>query len=431
MPFHRRGAAAVALLLLLPLVGSASAGLTGGSVVLPDPADAATHLTRASDRTPHPTITIRGDLDLCKPGSGVVNCGSASGSSWDDAYEIRGWKISGSANTPALLVTGTTKFLRVTGVAFTTDMAGDQHTIVLTNSRHVWLDTNVIDGTNASAVSVNGLHESFITGNTITQVSARPGSHALVDLHDSPDLLLAGNVLRAAEGALDGADALLGLTASHGVILDSNRYGPLNGTGIHVRESLMLTSADETWDTVRIGLVAENADGLEVAGANMNRTLDGVRVYESEGVVMTSSTVVDNFPCEPGCESTGVYAMNSEVSLDSVVVESFDDGIVIISSSTSTAMATTSADAEDELDLDARRLTLRDNGRGLHVMGDVKVKLKWSNVEGNGVGVENGGVRAVKANTNWWGCSSGPGASGCDSVTGSVDWPPHATQRFA
>lgn len=40
---------------------------------------------------------------------------------------------------------------------------------------------------------------------------------------------------------------------------------------------------------------------------------------------------------------------------------------------------------------------------------------------------DNGSATAIDAEDNWWGCTGGPGAGGCNSVSGNVDYTPWAT----
>ena len=46
--------------------------------------------------------------------------------------------------------------------------------------------------------------------------------------------------------------------------------------------------------------------------------------------------------------------------------------------------------------------------------------LSASSVTGNAVGLANSGASALAAD-NWWGCAAGPGAAGCDTVTGAAE----------
>ena len=51
-----------------------------------------------------------------------------------------------------------------------------------------------------------------------------------------------------------------------------------------------------------------------------------------------------------------------------------------------------------------------------------------NNIYGNaGDGMENQITATVDAEDNWWGCDGGPGAAGCDTVVGNVDYTPWVT----
>lgn len=47
-------------------------------------------------------------------------------------------------------------------------------------------------------------------------------------------------------------------------------------------------------------------------------------------------------------------------------------------------------------------------------------------IVGNGVGIDNDTGSPINAEDNWWGCNGGPGAAGCDAVSGDVDAVPNA-----
>jgi Bacterial Ig domain len=56
--------------------------------------------------------------------------------------------------------------------------------------------------------------------------------------------------------------------------------------------------------------------------------------------------------------------------------------------------------------------------------------LGASSVSGNAVGLTNSGAPALAADT-WWGCAGGPGAAGCDSVSGAAELGPPRTSAPA
>ncbi|HEU5441595.1 MAG TPA: hypothetical protein VFU88_20090 [Ktedonobacterales bacterium] len=56
--------------------------------------------------------------------------------------------------------------------------------------------------------------------------------------------------------------------------------------------------------------------------------------------------------------------------------------------------------------------------------------LHHNNLLGDGaIGVQNAGGGVVDATRNYWGCSGGPGAPGCSTVQGTVDFTPWLTHR--
>lgn len=59
------------------------------------------------------------------------------------------------------------------------------------------------------------------------------------------------------------------------------------------------------------------------------------------------------------------------------------------------------------------------------------VQIHLNNFPDNQVGVQNKGAALVDATQNWWGCSAGPGANGCASVSGAgVLFTPWLTKPF-
>ena len=56
--------------------------------------------------------------------------------------------------------------------------------------------------------------------------------------------------------------------------------------------------------------------------------------------------------------------------------------------------------------------------------GTVSVTLQSNNISGDTTGMQNASGRDIDAKNNWWGCSNGPNASGCDTI---VDAPASTT----
>lgn len=67
--------------------------------------------------------------------------------------------------------------------------------------------------------------------------------------------------------------------------------------------------------------------------------------------------------------------------------------------------------------------TITNNGTGLLVQSQGLANIRFNRIVGNTTGLNNiDGI--VTAENNWWGCNTGPGTAGCDSVTGTADFDP-------
>jgi hypothetical protein len=58
------------------------------------------------------------------------------------------------------------------------------------------------------------------------------------------------------------------------------------------------------------------------------------------------------------------------------------------------------------------------------------VNLHFNNLLGGKTGVDNISGKTVNAIENWWGCTGGPGVTGCSTITGSVDFTPWSMKQF-
>ena len=68
---------------------------------------------------------------------------------------------------------------------------------------------------------------------------------------------------------------------------------------------------------------------------------------------------------------------------------------------------------------------------GIHLAGNtLGNEIHCNNIKGNCPGLINEGEGSVDATENWWGCSGGPGAVGCDAVVGDVLVTPPLPTRF-
>ena len=71
------------------------------------------------------------------------------------------------------------------------------------------------------------------------------------------------------------------------------------------------------------------------------------------------------------------------------------------------------------------------NLSGIHLWGDSSNNvINFNNIYGNSEGVYNETSNTVDATNNWWGCSDGPGESGCDTIYGPVNYDDYSADRI-
>ena len=77
---------------------------------------------------------------------------------------------------------------------------------------------------------------------------------------------------------------------------------------------------------------------------------------------------------------------------------------------------------------------VRNSGAGINSdpvvgIGTVNnIALKSGNIFKNGFGARNQTSNPINTQSNWWGCSGGPGTQGCDTVVGAVNFVPALAQ---
>ena len=60
--------------------------------------------------------------------------------------------------------------------------------------------------------------------------------------------------------------------------------------------------------------------------------------------------------------------------------------------------------------------------------GTNNISLTSGNIARNGIGAQNDTLVPINAQNNWWGCSAGPNAPGCDTTSGPVNFVPALAQ---
>jgi hypothetical protein len=88
-------------------------------------------------------------------------------------------------------------------------------------------------------------------------------------------------------------------------------------------------------------------------------------------------------------------------------------------------------------DVDVTGNTITDQGIGIDLRPQTSghvptgASASGNRIVGNEVGANALPTTALLAEQNWWGCNEGPGATGCDTVTGAVDADPWLVLSFA
>jgi len=177
-----------------------------------------------------------------------------------------------------------------------------------------------------------------------------------------------------------------------------------NASGIWVQRLRNSTiSNNEISNTTYAGMILDRIENVTVSNNNISNTPQkGIQVATSQDC----NVVIENN-----------YITNTNTSHDA------DEGAVTI--------------YPDVTNIRIENNTLTANYQGFTVRdkaGTVSdVYVNCNNIYGNdGFGIGNfaQGDGTIDATNNWWGCKSGPGNPGCDTVVGDVDYTPWLTGRW-
>lgn len=379
-PVSRR-AILVALALLSFSLGSATAwpppisiplaGGSGGTVI-------------------HGPIDIRSDAQLCgDPQSGVVNCATADGSP-ANPFRISGWQIATGAR-PAIRLEGVTQAVSVEGNVLEALPAGNAPPLL----------------------HAQGLPTLYVLDNAFETATFSDGAILLSDVVRGR---VEGNAI---EGPFrSGIDA----TGSTDLRIVGNAVKDLAGTAFRLAGSSVIADSNTVFATP----VAYGVSGVDLQSTSdqFDRVLGGV-IGVASRIVMTASSMSDNFPCsyndcrvgsstQGGAPSRGAGVRLAD-SLLTLVDVSITDFEVNVETYDSVAV------------LDG--VTLTGGDVGLHVVQPlVGTWIHGSTVAGNrewGALVEGGSLDAAQV---WWGAVDGPAGAGGghgDAVSEGVDFVPY------
>lgn len=209
----------------------------------------------------------------------------------------------------------------------------------------------------------------------------------------------------AGDGNLGAVEVIRGNTITEGV---PNAYGIfvfVPYVTVHVESNVVSGTS--------VGLSAFGSGAPTGKSVFLNNRVDGKKIAGSVGAFVTTD--------QPGfTENTVNATFNNNLITGNI------DGIEVQGTN---GKAATVAGTCNTFALNS--------GAGIHsdpatgVGTTVNIALTSGNVAKNGVGAKNETSNPINAQSNWWGCSGGPGAPGCDTVVGLVNFGPSLTRPSA
>lgn len=316
-------------------------------------------------------------------------------------------------------------------------VASDNHGTTANNSRGLWLvngDKSGITVTNSTFAN-NGLVGLDVSDGTVT------GAH------------LSGNTVTGNGDAGIGVLGALGSdnTVSGNTVTDNGRFGieVKNSTGaVTVAGNTVSRTTAATSPKDLAGIAVIQRGGAQPLGATVSgNTVTGFArmgggtgdgfgiVVEGTGHAVTGNTLTG--------DDVGVQVQGGNPTANTQGTDYFDRGnaatggasvtgnrltgngvgVRVVGGSTAPAAGSTASDG-----VSITGNVIRNGKRGVDVPGQAatgSTSVRFNAIVGNSEtdgasGLRNGSGTPVDAVHDWWGCNAGPGASGCDTVTGAT-----------
>jgi parallel beta-helix repeat protein len=202
-------------------------------------------------------------------------------------------------------------------------------------------------------------------------------------------------------------------TTMFGLDIYSNEVGNVTGDGIHVRYNL--DAHDNSAVTVGRALIQDNIlDGSSDNGVYMGMNVESApNATASVGGPLIEANTIDNW-------QTGIYledVVNGTI-IDNAIRYN-GDGIYL--------------DGSDNITILYNGiLSNTGTGSGVHLDSGCgeNTAINCNSIEGNSPYGVYTAFATVNATNNYWGCSEGPGAAGCDTVIGNVTYHPCLPMEF-
>ncbi len=317
---------------------------------------------------------------------------------------------------------------------------------------------SVAAGTYAEEVAVSKKLAFSGAGNDGTVIDVLPGSYAFVIADGTSDVAISGfriegnaNSAAPQEGGVLIEAPNLGI--SNVTVTGNTFFGLDNGfesrgelTNITVSDNLFDKLTD--WSAIEVTTLNMGSglpytvDGIRITGNEIRNSL-GVPIKLSnytrasasvmKNLEITGNSIHDNNGQASHMENwTGGIALRHGAVGVTITGNDVRDnlnlsGINIAGTGTYDELTVTGNYLAGNVGCDRSPFSAAEHAAGIKfrsITGPVTYTMEGNSIVGNDEGANNNGAAVLKMWDNYWGCAAGPGASGCDTVTGALDVSP-------
>lgn len=165
-----------------------------------------------------------------------------------------------------------------------------------------------------------------------------------------------------------------------------------------------------------------------VLGPHRNVEIDGNVLRDNAAIVLantTTATITNNTSSKAVGSAVQLSGGNQDVLIG--------DNVIMGGSGSAVRLYTSVFSPQPNRNVRVVRNTLTQNGYGARINPNGyagTLELHFNRIAGNtSGGLLNEATATVNAENNWWGCSAGPGQSGCNTVSGTIDATPWLVLR--
>ncbi|MCR4405285.1 MAG: right-handed parallel beta-helix repeat-containing protein [Candidatus Acetothermia bacterium] len=210
----------------------------------------------------------------------------------------------------------------------------------------------------------------------------------------------------------------IGYSKSSNVQITNNTVGPGNIWSAGGNAANMLTNLTVSGNTVGIGTdngmqLAWLSGGTVSSNTVSGRTTNGIALLDSSGVTIDGNTTTGNGGSGIVLVRTGNVTVSGNTINNNTGNDANPGGLTIGEGVNNTTVTGNNIQNNTQF--------------GVWIKNDAGAGnvFHCNNIVGNGVGMQNNLTSVVvNAEHNWWGCTAGPGNTGCDATQGNVDFDP-------